>query len=52
MGKIILKNAVERKLGFLYYIDGEGNICESKLARGGKKKKTKRAKISSKTIRR
>lgn len=37
MGKIIIKNAVERKPGFLYYIDGKGNICEAKMARKKKK---------------
>ena len=37
-GKIIIKNAVIRKPGFLYYIDGLGNICESKMSRGKKKK--------------
>ncbi|MFH0808762.1 MAG: hypothetical protein V1888_04070 [archaeon] len=39
MGKIIAKNIVERKSGFLYYVDGQGNVCEAKMARGGKKKK-------------
>lgn len=39
MGKVILKNAVERKAGHLYYVDGSGNVCEAKMARGGKKKK-------------
>ena len=39
MGKIIAKNIVERKSGFLYYVDGAGNVCEAKMARGGKKKK-------------
>ncbi len=42
MGKIIVKNVVERKPGFLYYIDGEGNVCEAKMSRG-KKKATKKA---------
>ena len=41
MGKTILKKAVERKPGFLYYVDGEGNVCEAKMARGGKKKRKK-----------
>ena len=41
MGKIIAKNIVERKSGFLYYVDGKGNVCEAKMARGGKKKKKK-----------
>ena len=40
MGKIIIKNAVKRKPGFLYYIDGNGSICEAKMSRGKKKKKT------------
>jgi len=39
MGKIIVKNAVEREPGFIYYIDGQGNLCRAKMARGGKKKK-------------
>jgi len=39
MGKIIVKNAIERKKGFLYYVDGEGNICEAKMGRKGKSKK-------------
>ena len=37
MGKIIVKNAVERKPGFLYYIDGQGNLCEAKMSRRKKK---------------
>ncbi len=39
MGKIIAKNVVKRKSGYLYYVDGQGNVCEAKMARGGKKKK-------------
>ena len=39
MGKILVKNVVERKPGYLYYVDGSGNVCEAKMARGGKKKK-------------
>lgn len=42
MGKIIIKNAVQRKPGYLYYVDGEGNVCEAELKRGGKKKKEKK----------
>ena len=41
MGKIIHKNVVKRRPGHLYYIDGEGNVCEAKMARGGKRKKKK-----------
>lgn len=39
MGKIIAKKVITRKPGFLYYVDGAGNVCEAKMARGGKKKK-------------
>jgi len=42
MGKVIAKNVVDRKKGFLYYVDGKGNVCEAKMARGGKKKKKKK----------
>ena len=44
MGKIIKKGVVKRKPGYLYYVDGKGNVCEAKMARGGKKKKKKAAK--------
>jgi len=39
MGTILLKAAVKRQKGFLYYVDSKGNLCEAKMARGGKKKK-------------
>ena len=42
MGTIILKNAIVRKPGYLYYVDGQGNVCEAKMARGGKKAKKKK----------
>jgi hypothetical protein len=38
MGTIIAKDVVKRKSGYLYYVDGKGNVCEAKMARGGKKK--------------
>ncbi len=48
MGKIIAKNVIERKSGFLYYVDGKGNVCEAKMARGGKKKKVAKKKPAKK----
>lgn len=39
MGEIILKKAVERESGYLYYLDGEGNVCRAKLNRGGRPEK-------------
>jgi len=50
MGKVIAKNIVERKSGFLYYVDGKGNVCEAKMARGGKKKKKKVAAVKKKAV--
>ncbi len=50
MGKIIAKKVVERKTGFLYYVDGAGNVCEAKMSRGGrKKKKVAKKKTAKKT---
>ena len=46
MGKIVVKGAIKRKSGYLYYVDGSGNVCEAKMSRGGKKKK----KAAKKTV--
>jgi hypothetical protein len=50
MGTIIVKDAVKREPGFLYYIDGQGNLCKAKMKTGGTKKKAakKSAKKSTK----
>ncbi len=48
MGKVIARGIVKRKPGYLYYVDGKGNVCEAKMARGGKKKKSKAKKKTSK----
>jgi len=48
MGSIIAKNIVNRKPGYLYYVDGKGNVCEAKMARGGKKKKAVKKKAAKK----
>jgi len=50
MGKVIAKNIVKRKSGFLYYVDGKGNVCEAKMARGGKKKKKAAKKPAKKKV--
>jgi len=44
MGKIIVKNVIKREKGKLYYLDGQGNVCEAIMARGGKKKKVAKKK--------
>ena len=50
MGKVIAKNVVKRKPGYLYYVDGKGNVCEAKMARGGKKKKAKKKAVKKKAV--
>ncbi len=50
MGKIVVKNVITRKPGHLYYIDGQGNVCEAKMARGGKKKKAAKKKSVKKKV--
>lgn len=42
MGTIIAKGVVKRRKGYLYYVDGKGNVCEAKMARGGRRKKKKK----------
>lgn len=42
MGKIIKKNVVKRKKGYLYYVDGMGNLCQALMARGRKRKGKKK----------
>ena len=42
MGTIVVRNAVKRKPGYLYYVDGQRNVCEAKMVRGRKKKKKRK----------
>ncbi|MBS3066944.1 hypothetical protein J4205_03890 [Candidatus Pacearchaeota archaeon] len=44
MGTVLVKNVIKRKPGYLYYVDGKGNVCEAKMARGGRKKKAAKKK--------
>lgn len=39
MGKIIVHKVITRKPGHLYYVDGQGNVCEAVMSRGGGKRK-------------
>ena len=48
MGKIVVKKVITRKPGYLYYIDGQGNVCEAKMSRGGRKKKATKKKAAKK----
>lgn len=49
MGRVVVKNAVKRRPGHLYYVDGKGNVCEAVMARGGRKKKASK-KAKKKTV--
>ena len=37
MGEILIKKAVIRETGYLYYIDKVGNVCRAKMTHGRKK---------------
>jgi hypothetical protein len=50
MGKIVVKKVITRKPGHLYYVDGQGNVCEAVMARGGKKKKASKKKAAKKKM--
>jgi len=52
MGKVVVKHVVKRKPGHLYYVDGQGNVCEAAMARGGKRKKKAAKKKTTKKKRR
>ena len=43
MGKIIVKNVVKREPGFLYYVDGLGNVCKAQMAKRKAKKTVKKS---------
>jgi len=38
MGQKVAKAGVDKKPGYLYYVDKQGDIAEVKMARGGKGK--------------
>ena len=38
--RMLIRHVVDRKPGFLYYIDREGNLWEVEMSRGGRKKGT------------
>jgi hypothetical protein len=48
MGKIVVKKVIQRKPGHLYYVDGQGNVCEAVMARGGKRKSSAKKKPAAK----
>lgn len=51
MGRIVVKKVITRKPGHLYYVDGQGNVCEAVMARGGRrKKKATKKKVAKKAV--
>jgi len=48
MGSVVVKNVVKRKPGYLYYVDGKGNVCEARMSRGGKRKKKAKKPVKKK----
>jgi hypothetical protein len=52
MGTVIVKNAIKRKAGFLYYVDGKGNVVEVPMARGKKKGKGQKKVVLKNAVKR
>jgi len=48
MAQKVAKVGIKKQPGYLYFIDGKGDISRVKMARGGKKKKGKK-KIAKKS---
>lgn len=42
MAQKVAKVGIKKQPGYLYFIDGKGDISRVKMARGGKKKKGKK----------
>lgn len=42
MGEILIKNAVVREKGFLYFVDSQGNVCRVEMNRTGRKPSKKK----------
>lgn len=38
MSEIVLKDAVKREQGYLYFVDAKGNVCRAQMAHKGRKK--------------
>lgn len=36
-GKVVARTGVKRKKGYFYFVDGKGDVRETKMKRGGKK---------------
>ena len=49
MVEVLLKNAVVREAGYLYYIDKTGSVCRTKMARGGRSAKIQEVKMDKLT---
>ena len=37
--EILVENAVVREKGYLYFVDGKGNVCRAEMNRKGRKEK-------------
>jgi hypothetical protein len=50
MGKVIAKGVVQRKPGFMYYVDAKGNVVQVPMARGRGKKGKGEKKVVAKNV--
>ena len=50
MAQKVMKCGVKRETGYLYFIDKDGDISRSKMARGGAKKKAVKKTAAKKPV--
>lgn len=41
MGEKVLKAGIKKEIGYLYYVDKDGDVSRARMSRGGKKKEIK-----------
>jgi 20S proteasome alpha/beta subunit len=52
MGTVIVKGVVQRKPGYLYYVDAKGNVMQVPMARGKKKGRGEKKVIAKGVVKR
>lgn len=52
MAQKVYKCGIKKEPGYLYFVDGQGDVSRAKMARGGKKKKASKKKAVKKKKRR
>jgi len=49
MAEIVAKSGVKKDVGYLYFVDKQGNVARAKMSRAGRKKGKVKKEVVSKT---